>query len=121
MHDRITNAMSRTGGNSVDKRPVEENQASPREHDWLPAATIAKLRGIIAGYIDGRREVDAAVEQLAAAFATAAHDAQYSPERMLIGVRALWREFTLTQHDRLQVATLYDRLVRRTIDKYYED
>ena len=97
------------------------NQMPAWDHDWLPAATITTLRGVIAKYLDGRRDVNADVEELAAILATAAHDAQYSPERMLIGVRALWREFTLSQHDRLQLASLYDRLVRRTIDKYYED
>lgn len=105
----------------MDERPLEQRQTAAREHDWLSVATIGRVRGLIAGYIDGGRDVDSDVEQLAATLATAAHDAQYSPERMLIAVRALWREFTLSKHDRLQVASLYDRLVRRTIDKYYED
>jgi hypothetical protein len=38
---------------------------------------------------------------------------------MLIALRELWRQFTFSQHDRLQLAALYDRIVRRTIDIYY--
>jgi len=40
---------------------------------------------------------------------------------MVISLRALWRHYTLTQLDRLQLTSLYDRLVRRAIDRYYED
>jgi hypothetical protein len=76
---------------------------------------------VIDGHLDGRRDQDAEVEQLATGLATAAHDAELSPERMLIALRGLWRDFMLSQHDRLQLASLYDRLVRRAIDKYYED
>ena len=45
----------------------------------------------------------------------------HAPERLLIAIRELWRDFGLSQHDRLQLASLYDRLVRRTIDRYYDD
>jgi hypothetical protein len=105
----------------VDERPVEQNQAAAREHAWIPAATLSELRAVISGYLDGRPDVDAEVERVAADLATAAHDAGYPPERMLISLRALWRDFTFTQLDRLQLASLYDRLVRRAIDRYYED
>jgi hypothetical protein len=106
---------------SVDERPFEHGPAATRDHAWIPAPIISKLRAVITGYLDGRRDVNADVESLAEALATAAHDASYTPERMLIAFRALWRDFTLSQHDRLQLASLYDRLVRRTIDRYYED
>jgi len=105
----------------VDERPVERNQTAQREHAWIPPAVLSELRGVITGYLDGRRDVGAEIERLASALATAAHDAGYAPERMLISLRALWRDFTVSQMDRLQLASLYDRLVRRAIDRYYED
>ena len=105
----------------MDKRPVEQDQAAQRDHAWIPAATLSELRVVITGYLDGRHDADGGVERVAAALATAAHDAGYTPERMLISLRALWRDFTFTQLDRLQLASLYDRLVRRAIDRYYED
>lgn len=105
----------------MDKRPVEQNQAAHGDHAWIPAGTLAELRDVTARYLDGRRDADGEVERMAAALATAAHDAGYAPERMLISLRALWRDFTFTQLDRLQLASLYDRLVRRAIDRYYED
>jgi hypothetical protein len=105
----------------VDERPLEENQTAQRDHPWIPGATLSALRVVITGYLDGRRDVGSEVDRLAVALATAAHDAGYTPERMLISLRALWRDYTLTQLDRLQLASLYDRLVRRTIDRYYED
>jgi len=105
----------------VDERPIEQNQAAQRDHAWIPAAALSELRVVTAGYLDGRRDVDGAVERVATALATAAHDAGHTPERMLISLRALWREFTFSQLDRLQLASLYDRLVRRAIDRYYQD
>ena len=105
----------------VDERPLERNQTAQREHAWIPAAALSELHGVVTGYLDGRRDVAAEVERLGAARATAAHDAGHTPERMLISLRALWRDFTLSQMDRLQLASLYDRLVRRAIDRYYED
>ena len=105
----------------MDERPLEQNQAAQRDNAWIPAAALSELRVVIAGYLDGRRDVNREVERLASALATAAHDAGYTPERMLISLRALWRDFTVSQLDRLQLASLYDRLVRRAIDRYYED
>jgi hypothetical protein len=109
------------GGVGVDERPLEQNQSAQREHAWIPAAVLSELRVVITGYLDGRRDVGAEIERVASGLATAAHDAGYTPERMLISLRALWREFTFSQLDRLQLASLYDRLVRRAIDRYYED
>lgn len=105
----------------MDERPFEQSEAAARDHAWIPAAIITRLRGVVGAYLNGRRDVDAEVEYLSSALATAAHDAEYTPERMLIGVRALWRDFTFAKHDRLQLESLYDRLVRRTIDHFYED
>ena len=105
----------------MDGRPLEVGRAISREHAWIPTATIDELRGVVAAHLDGRRDLNPEVEKLAAKLATAAHDADYRPERMLIALRSLWREFTVSQHDRLQLASLYDGLVRRTIDRYYED
>jgi hypothetical protein len=105
----------------VDERPVGQNLTASGNHDWIPAATVTRLREVIARYLDGERNVETDVEALASALANAARDGAHTPERMLITVRALWRDFTLSQHDRLQLVSLYDRLVRRTIDRYYED
>lgn len=105
----------------MDERRLEQNQAAARDNGWIAAGTVERIRRLVAGYLDGRREVDAEVEALAAELAAATREAQFTPERMLIGMRALWRDFTVSQHDRLQLASLYDRLVRRAIDRYYED
>lgn len=105
----------------MDERPVEQNAAAHSEHAWIPAVILSELRHAIAQYLDGRRDADDEVERVAAALAKAAHDAGYTPERMLISLRALWRDFAFTQLDRLQLASLYDWLVRRAIDRYYED
>ena len=105
----------------MDERSLEQSQATQRDYPWIPNAAIAELRVVVAGYLNGQRDVDREIERVAAALATAAHDAGYTPERMLISVRALWREFTFTQLDRLQLTSLYERLVRRAIDRYYAD
>jgi|SRR5437868_11067087 len=105
---------------SVDERPVGQKLVAPREHEWVPAATVAKLCDVVARYLDGERDVASDVELLAAGLASAAHAGSHSPERMLIAVRELWRDFSLSQHDRLQLAALYDQLVRRTIHRYYQ-
>jgi hypothetical protein len=105
----------------VDGRPLARNQSLPREHSWIPDTTVATLRDMISKYLGGDVTVDADVERLAASLATSARASELTPERMLIALRALWREFIFTQHDRLQLASLYDQLVRRTIDKYYEE
>lgn len=104
-----------------EERPLARSQSLSREHNWIPAATIGALREVIVRYLDGGRDIDADVEQLSASLAKAAHDNSFTPERMLIAVRALWREFTFSQHDRLQLAALYDHIVKRTIDRYYQD
>jgi len=58
---------------------------------------------------------------VAKAFAAAAHDGAQPPERLLIAVRAVWRDFGFSQSDRLQLASLYDRLIRSAIKRYYDD
>ena len=105
----------------MDERSLEQSQVTQRDYPWIPSAAVSELRVVVAGYLDGRRDIDGEVERVAAALARAAHDAGCTPERMLISLRSLWREFTFTQLDRLQLASLYDRLVRRAIDRYYQD
>ena len=105
----------------MDGHPIDQTNAASREHSWIPAGTTAKLRQVITAQLDGRFDMERDVEFIASALARAAHDAALTPEKMLIAIRALWRDFTFSQHDRLQLASLYDRLVRRTIDRYYED
>ena len=102
-------------------RPFEQSPATPAEQHWIPDATISQLRSLIRSRLDGQRERDGDLELISSQLASAARDEGFTPERMLIALRALWRDFALSQHDRLQLAGLYDHLVRRTIDKYYED
>lgn len=115
-----TSAAKRPPRTIVDQRAVGHEYASSQEPKWIPLATVAKLRDVTTRYLDGERNVAADVESIAAAVATAAHAANHTPERMLIAVRELWRDFAPSQHDRLQLSALYDRLVRRTIDRYYD-
>jgi len=103
----------------VDERLVHQNLTPPRDQGWIPAPTVAKLRDVVRRYLEGERNVGSEVELVATAVANAANAAGHTPERMLIAVRELWRDLALPQHDRLQLAGLYDRLVRRTIDHYY--
>lgn len=104
----------------MDQRAVGHQYAPSQEPRWIPLATVAKLRDLTSRFLDGERNIASEVESIAAAIATAAHAGNHTPERMLIAVRELWRDFAPSQHDRLQLAALYDRLVRRTIDRYYD-
>lgn len=103
----------------MDERLIQQNSTVSRDQGWIPTPIVARLRKVVKGYLDGERNVGPDVEQVAAGIADAAHAGGHAPERMLIAVRELWRDFALPQHDRLQLASLYDRLVRRTIDRYY--
>jgi len=105
----------------MDERPLGQNLTPSREQGWIPSATVSRLREVVARYLTGGRDVDNDVEHLASSLAAAAHAGGHAPERLLIAIRELWRDFGLSQHDRLQLASLYDRLVRRTIDRYYDD
>jgi hypothetical protein len=86
---------------------------------WIPVATVATLRDVSSRYLDGDRNLAGEVDAIAAAVVNAAHAGNHTPERMLIALRELWRELAPSQHDRLQLSALYDHLVRRTIDRYY--
>src|SRR5919197_6519877 len=99
---------------SVDERPLGQNLTQSRD-GWIRVATASRLREVVARYLNGRRDVDKDVEQLASSLAAAAHDGGHAPERLVIAIRELWREFALSQNDSLQLVSLYDRLVRRTI------
>jgi hypothetical protein len=105
----------------VDERVFARDQLSPREHSWILPTTVTALRELIGRYLDGERGVGSHIEELSSAIASAARDNDVPPERMLIAMRALWKDFSFAQHDRLQLAALYDRIVKRAIDKYYGD
>ena len=105
----------------MEKRAIGREYTRSQETNWIPVATVARLRGVASRYLDGDRSMAADVESIAAAIASAALAGSHTPERMLIAVRELWREFTPSQHDRLQLAALYDHLVRSTIHRYYGD
>lgn len=105
----------------MEKRAIGREYTLSQEPSWIPVATVAKLRVVTSRYLDGDRGITADVESIASAIASAAHAGSHTPERMLIAVREMWREFTPSQHDRLQLATLYDHLVRSTIHLYYGD
>jgi len=103
---------------SVDKRFVERQDASSRDA-WLPAASVDALRKCIARYLEGQRNATDEIQPLASAFAQCAREQGQAPERLLIAIRALWGQLGLSQGDRLQVASLYDQLVRQAIESYY--
>ena len=103
----------------MDERLFDQKLVTPQDNAWIPPATVSRLHDVVTRYLDGEHNIATDVEQLAAGVADAAHALGHTPERMLIALRELWREFTLSQHDRLQLAALYDRIVRRTIDRYY--
>lgn len=104
----------------MDQRAVGHEQTPLHEPRWIPLVTVAKLREVTSRYLDGDRNLGPDLESIAAAVAVAAHAGNHTAERMLIAVREVWREFTPSQHHRLQLAALYDRLVRRAIDRYYD-
>jgi hypothetical protein len=104
----------------MNERPTRNETAPPRDEGWLPASGIARLQALTRRYLDGDRAISQDVGEIARAFATATHDADLPPERLLIALRSLWRGFGFSQSDRLQLASLYDRLVRVAIDSYYE-
>jgi hypothetical protein len=103
----------------VDERLLHEKVVATQECEWIPGPTVGRLRDLVTRYLDGDRDLTKDVEQLATAVAGAAHARGHTPERMLIALRELWRQFAFSQHDRLQLAALYDRIVRRMIDLYY--
>jgi hypothetical protein len=104
----------------MNEQPTRNEAALPRDGSWLPASTVARLHELTGRYLDGDRSIDEDVEAIASTFASATHDAGLPPERLLIALRALWRDFAYSQADRLQLASVYDRLVRSAIDRYYE-
>lgn len=104
----------------MNEHPTRNQAALPRDGGWLPAPTISRLRTLTNRYLDGQRAADREIREIARTFANATRDAGLPPERFLIAMRALWRDFGFSQADRLQLASLYDRLVRETIDLYYE-
>ena len=104
----------------MDQRAVGHEQAPSHEPRWIPPVTVGRLREMTSRYLDGDRNLAGDLESIAAAIVTAAHAGNHTAERMLIAVREVWREFTPSQHHRLQLAALYDRLVRRAIDRYYD-
>ena len=102
----------------MEPRPTR-NQAPPRDGGWLPAPAVAKLRELTRRYLDGDRAIDRDIEAVAGDVAMATQEASLPPERLLIALRAFWREFGFSQSDRLQLTSVYDRLIRRAIDRYY--
>lgn len=104
---------------SVDKGSVERQDASARDAGWLPAASVDALRKCIARYLEGQRDATDEIQPLASSFAQCAREQGQAPERLLIAIRALWGQLGLSQGDRLQVASLYDQLVRQAIESYY--
>jgi hypothetical protein len=104
----------------VEKNPTRTPAPLSRDGGWLPAPVVANLRDLTTRYLDGDRAVDGAADEIASAFAVATHESGLPPERLLIAMRALWRDFGFSQSDRLQLAALYDRLIRIAIARYYE-
>lgn len=106
----------------VSERPSEPSlPPGPDESSWLPASSREALRLLVARELAGERHAAADVSRLAAAFAHSARDQAHPPERLLIAVRAVWQALGLAQSDRLQLASLYDRLMRETIERYFRE
>ena len=99
-----------------DRAEVQRDGAS-----WIPAGGSEALRAVVRRYLSGDRRVGADVERLATELARAARRATETPERLLIGIRSLWRELGLSQGDRLQLAAIYEQLVRQAIERYYDE
>ena len=93
--------------------------ASDGRTDEVSSVHVQRLRAIVQRCLDGNEEGDDEVERLAASIADAARTEGLAPERLLIGVRALWRELGLSQSDRLQASSVYDTLIRSCIERYY--
>jgi hypothetical protein len=103
----------------VEDQPAERPPSSPDAMDWLPPEGGDALRALVTRYLRGERRLNADIEQLAADLARRARAQGETPERLLIGIRSLWRDLGLSQSDRLQAASLYEQLVRQVIEKYY--
>ena len=106
----------------MEDHPADLNPSAPRDAAaWVPRDGVDSLRALVARYLDGDRRMSADAERLATDFARAARRNGESPERLLIVVRGLWRDLGLSQSDRLQVASLYEQIVRHAIEQYYGD
>lgn len=106
----------------MEDHPADLNPAAPRDGTgWIPREGIDSLRDLVTRYLNGDRRLSADVERLATDFARAARRNGESPERLLIVVRQIWRDLGLSQSDRLQVASLYEQIVRHAIEQYYGD
>ena len=92
---------------------------SAERTDEVSGVRVQRLRTIVQRCLDGNEVVDDEVERLAASIAEAARADGLAPERLLISVRAIWRELGLSQSERLQVSSVYDTLVRSCIERYY--
>jgi hypothetical protein len=109
---------------------MDKQQADVRADAFTPGADEAAgaisqgrvdtLRALVQRCLDGDENLLDDVSQLAASIADSARAKGHKPERLLIGVRELWRELRLSQGDRLQVTSaVYDALVRHCIERYY--
>lgn len=87
---------------------------------WLNTEHSAALRALVQRYLAGDRQLSDEVRNLSTSFCTCARAQGQSAEGLLIAMRVLWRDLGLTHGDRLQAATLYDQLVRRSIERFYE-
>jgi hypothetical protein len=114
MEERRTEARGESRADAF--APAPEGAA-----DEISPVRVHSLRTIVQRSLDGDEDVSGDIERLALSIADAARADGHAPERLLIGVRALWRELGLSQGDRLQVATVYDELVRTCIERYYDD
>ena len=105
----------------MDEPSAERKASTSREGGWVPASSVELLRNTVVRYLAGEREMSREVARLATSLAATAREQGQTPERLLIAIRALWGEIGLSQGDRLQAASLYDHLVRQTIESYYAE
>ena len=105
----------------MEDHPADRHAAGSERASWLPPDGVDGLRALVRRYLDGERQLNPAVERLAAELARGARRNGETPERLLIAIRGLWRDLALSQADRLQAATLYERIVRHAIESYYRE
>lgn len=101
-------------------RRTEPDSPTPRDGvSWVPVECTHHLRTLLRRHLDGERYHVSEVGRLASALARAARANDLPSERLLIAIRALWRDLALSHADRLQAAGLYDDIVRQSIEQYY--
>lgn len=104
----------------VNESQADGDSASPRgSASWIPRDCASQLRALLRRHLAGEGALDAEVGRLAQWLAREARAQEIPSERVLIAIRSLWTEQSLSHSDRLQASDLYESIVRRAIESYY--